>query len=63
MQLASNIKNQFTGIITTINIEPSEIVGSFEIMIGEDLIFSKMNIGRLPQPGEVEKLLMTRINK
>jgi selenoprotein W-related protein len=35
--------------------------GVFEVTVGNDLIFSKKNLGRFPQPGEIEKALSARV--
>jgi len=34
--------------------------GVFEITVGNELIFSKKELGRFPEPGEVERELGTR---
>jgi selenoprotein W-related protein len=34
--------------------------GVFEITVGGELIFSKKELGRFPQPGEIERELGTR---
>jgi len=35
--------------------------GVFEISVGNELIFSKKQSGRFPQPGEVERELGARV--
>jgi selenoprotein W-related protein len=35
--------------------------GVFEVTVGDDLVFSKKQSGRFPQPGEVERELGTRV--
>jgi selenoprotein W-related protein len=35
--------------------------GVFEVTVGNDLIFSKKQSGRFPQPGEVERELSSRV--
>ena len=35
--------------------------GVFEVMVGNDLIFSKKQVGRFPQPGEIERELEARV--
>jgi selT/selW/selH-like putative selenoprotein len=34
--------------------------GAFEIKVGEDLIYSKLELRRFPEPGEVVRLLQER---
>lgn len=31
--------------------------GVFDVVVGGDLVFSKHQVGRFPEPGEVSKLL------
>lgn len=59
--LAEAIKAQFGEKQTRIVLEPTKLIGSFEISLDDDLIYSKNKTGRLPHPGEVEQILMTRI--
>lgn len=35
--------------------------GIFEVSWGDELLFSKKQVGRFPQPGEVEALLQTHL--
>jgi selenoprotein W-related protein len=35
--------------------------GVFEVTVGNDLVFSKKQSGRFPQPGEVERELEARV--
>lgn len=62
-QLSEEISAQFGSRISGVELEPTKLIGSFEIFLGDDLIFSKKESGRLPQPGEVEQILMTRLFK
>jgi len=34
--------------------------GVFEVTVGNELIFSKKELGRFPMPGEVEEMLSAR---
>ncbi len=62
-QLAEEIKAQF-GIRTNyVELIPTKLIGSFEVMFDDELIYSKKNGGRLPHPGEVEQILLTRLTK
>jgi selenoprotein W-related protein len=36
--------------------------GVFEVTYGNDLVFSKKQLGRFPQPGEVEQELQKRLS-
>jgi len=60
-QLADEIKVQFNGKISQVELIPTQVIGSFEILLGKNLVFSKKKTGRLPHPGEVEQLIMMRI--
>jgi len=45
-----------------VDIKGSEITGSFEVYLQGELIYSKLKTtGRLPHPGEVEKILAERL--
>lgn len=63
VQLAEEIKDRLGGQITQVIIKPTQSIGSFEVSIGQELIFSKKNSGRLPHPGEIIQLLMKRLFK
>ncbi len=62
-QLAEEIKAQFGSQISQVELIPTKLIGSFEVTLGDDLIYSKKNSGRLPHPGEVEQILMMRLIK
>ena len=61
--LASEIKLQFGDRAGEVIIEPTQLVGTFNVSMDGELVYSKKITGRLPHPGEVEQLLMTRIYK
>ena len=63
VQLADEIRSQFSGQISQIILESTQSIGSFEISLGTELVFSKKNSGYLPHPGEVEQLIMMRLFK
>jgi selT/selW/selH-like putative selenoprotein len=54
---------QFAGKIQEATIEPSDRTGCFEVYLQDELVYSKLKIGRLPQPGEVEQIIMERLFK
>ena len=61
VQLAEEIRDQFKGRVSQVILEPTQSIGYYEISLGEKLVFSKKNSGRLPHPGEIVKLLMIRL--
>jgi len=63
VNLAEELNIQFGEILTDVVLESTQAIGIFEISIDDELVYSKNKTGRLPQPGEVEQLLMTRIYK
>jgi len=63
VQLAEEIKDQFTGRVLQVILEPTQSIGCYEISLGEELVFSKKNSGRLPHPGEIVQLIMMRLFK
>lgn len=62
-QLSEELNAQFGSQVDTISLEPTRLVGSFEVFFNGELIYSKKKTGRLPHPGEVEQILLTRITK
>ena len=62
-QLSQELQAQYGPKIDSINLEPTRLVGSFEVFHNGELIFSKKKSGHLPHPGEVEQILFTRIMK
>lgn len=53
---------QFQGKFGEVEIRPSDTTGIFDVHLGDELIFSKLTqTGRLPHPGEVEKILFERL--
>ena len=56
--MADEIEQQY-------NVRPELIKGRggvFEVMLGEELIYSKKMTGRFPDPGEVEKSLSGKLS-
>ena len=62
-QLATEIKAQFGNKISQVELIPTKLIGSFEVTFEGELIYSKKKSGRLPHPGEVEQILVTRLTK
>jgi selenoprotein W-related protein len=60
-KLAQEIQDQFGEHIKEVSISPNKSIGSFEIKINQDLVFSKKETGRFPHPGEIIQLIMMRI--
>lgn len=63
VQLAEEIKDQFSRRIMQVILEPTQSIGCYEISLVKELIFSKKNSGRLPHPGEIVQLIMMRLFK
>jgi selT/selW/selH-like putative selenoprotein len=61
--LYEELKVDFGESLTEIILEPSQTIGKFEVFIEKELVFSKIKSDRFPQPGEVGKIIMTRIYK
>ncbi len=62
-ELAGELQAQYGSKIDSIDLEPTRLVGSFEVFHNGELVFSKKKSGHLPHPGEVEQILLTRILK
>ena len=60
-RLSTDLISQFTGKLDSVELEPTEKIGNFEVFLEEELIYSKMRIGRLPNPGEIEQIIMKKI--
>lgn len=58
--LANNLLDEHKNELTSVNIVPSS-GGVFEISLGDELIFSKKELGRFPEDDEVEKLIRKNI--
>lgn len=54
---------QFAGRLQDAAIKPSDRSGCFEVYLQGELVYSKLKIGRLPHPGEVEQIIMERLIK
>ena len=63
VDLAEELKLQFGERLSEVVLEPTQSVGSFEVSLDEELVYSKEKNGRLPHPREIEQLMMTRIYK
>jgi selT/selW/selH-like putative selenoprotein len=63
VQLAEEIKDQFSGRISRVILQPTQSIGCYEISFGKEHVFSKKNSGRLPHPGEIIQLIMMRLFK
>jgi predicted Rdx family selenoprotein len=62
--LAEEIKLQFGDKNVEVEYQPSEFTGIFDVYLDNDLVYSKIKqTGRLPHPGEVEKILSERFMK
>jgi selenoprotein W-related protein len=59
--LIAEILSLFERKLDSLVILPSKKIGDFEIKLNDQIIFSKQQSGRLPNPGEVEQLLSTRL--
>jgi len=54
---------QFAGKLQDATIKPSDRTGCFEVYFQDELVYSKLMIGRLPHPGEVEQIILERLVK
>jgi len=58
--LADELNMQFHGMVSAVEILASDQFGNFEVFLEDERIFSKIKTGRLPNPGEVEKMIVER---
>lgn len=59
--LIAEILSLYERKIESLTILPSNKIGDLEVSLNNELIFSKQRSGRLPNPGEVEQLLASRL--
>ncbi|HAF60924.1 MAG TPA: hypothetical protein DCK95_01200 [Anaerolineaceae bacterium] len=56
--LAAILQDQFGLPKDAITLIPSKKIGTFEVMVNDELIYSKQKSGRLPQPDEIINLIL-----
>ena len=56
MSLASDLAREFEGEIESLELLPSD-GGKFEVSVNGELVFSKKQLGRHAEPGEVTGLV------
>ena len=61
VQLAEEIRDQFSRRVSQVILKPTQSIGCYEISLGTELVFSKKDSGRLPHPGEIVQLIMMRL--
>jgi selT/selW/selH-like putative selenoprotein len=54
---------QFAGKLQSATIKASDRTGCFEVSLQDELVYSKLKVGRLPHPGEVEQIILERLLK
>lgn len=59
--LIAEILSLYERKIESLTVLPSNKIGDLEVTLNNELIFSKQQCGRLPNPGEVEQLLGSHI--
>ena len=62
MSLAGDLVREFEGEIEKLEIHPSD-GGRFEVRVNGDLVFSKKQVGRHAEPGEVAGLVRKLFEK
>ena len=56
--LAAILQEQFGLPEAVITLIPSKKIGTFEVTVNDELIYSKQKSGRLPQPDEIINLIL-----
>lgn len=62
MSLAGDLVREFEPEIESLELLPSDS-GRFEVRVNGDLVFSKKQLGRHAEPGEVVGLVRTLVEK
>jgi selT/selW/selH-like putative selenoprotein len=62
VQLASAIREIASLSAIPVELKEAELVGTFDVFLDGEIVYSKKKTGRLPHPGEVEQLIMARMN-
>jgi len=60
-RLAEEIRGQYAGRIDSVEVLPTDEIGSFEVSLEGELIFSKNTAGRMPYPGEINQALLEKM--
>jgi len=60
--LAADLIKQFEAEIESLTLIPSDS-GRFEVIVNEEILFSKLSSGRHANPGEVSSLLQSYLQK
>lgn len=58
--LAENLLNEHKNSLGMVNIIPSS-GGVFEVKLGDELAFSKKELGRFPEDNEVENIIKSKL--
>ena len=59
--IAEEIRGQYAGQIDSVELLPTDRIGTFEISVNGELIFSKNKAGRMPYPGEINQALIRKM--
>lgn len=59
LSLTQELLNQYVSSIEALTLIPSG-KGMFEVIVDDELVFSKKEIGRLPTDGEIESLFVEK---
>ena len=62
MSLAGDLLKQFEADIQSLDLHPSD-GGKFEVSVNGELVFSKKQVGRHAEPGEVVGLVRKLVEK
>ena len=62
MSLAGDLVHEFEGEIEVLELLPSD-GGRFEVRVNGDLVFSKKQLGRHAEPGEVAGIVRKLVEK
>lgn len=60
-QLSQELNAQLGNRISGVELKPTRLVGSFEVFLGDEMLYSKKKTGRLPHPGEVEQIVFVKM--
>jgi len=58
--LESELKTQFADEIEQITLQPSKLIGKFDVVMDGEIIFDKRSVGHLPLPGEIETIIIQK---
>ena len=59
--MAQELLTTFTDDVFSVNLQPSELAGSYKIFINDEVVFDRKREGRFPEIKELKQIIRDRI--